>query len=109
MSIDDADQWRGILNNVENLQTAFGHDTTDIEVVSHGKGLGLIMKTNESIHEKLQSISDTGVNFAACENTMRGLKVRPDDLMPFTTTVDSELAEVVLRQEAGCAYIKSGT
>lgn len=108
VNVDGADQWRGILNNIENVQTAFGQDTTAIEVVSHGKGLGLILKTNEAMHERLQSISDTGVNFAACENTMRGMNVGPDDLMPFTTTVDSGVAEVVRRQEAGCAYIKAG-
>lgn len=108
VNVDGVDQWRGILNNIENVHTAFGHDTTDIEVVSHGKGLGLILKTNEAMHEQLQSISYTGVNFAACENTMRGLNVGPDDPMPFTTTVDSGVAEVVRRQLAGSAYIKSG-
>jgi intracellular sulfur oxidation DsrE/DsrF family protein len=30
------------------------------------------------------------------------------DLLPFVTTVDSGVAEVVRKQEAGWAYLKSG-
>lgn len=31
-----------MLNNVENVQKAFGTTNTEIEVVAHGKGLGLV-------------------------------------------------------------------
>ena len=109
MNVDGAEQWQGILNNVENLQKAFGRETTEIEVVVHGKGLGLILKTNQAMRERLQLISDAAVHFAACENTMRRMNLKREDLMPFATTVDSGVAEVVRKQEAGCSYIKSSS
>lgn len=109
VNVDGAEQWQGILNNIENLQKTFGRDTTKIEVVAHGKGLGLILKTNEAMRERLQSISNADVRFAACENTMRVMDVSKEDLMPFATTVDSGVAEVVRKQETSWSYIKSGS
>lgn len=87
----------------------FANETTEIEVVVHGKGLGLILKTNEAMRERLQSVSGAGVRFAACENTMRRMSLKMEDLMTFATTVDSGVAEVVRKQEAGWSYIKSGS
>ena len=109
VNVDGAEQWQGLLNNVENLQKAFGRETTEIEVVAHGKGLGLILKTNEAMRERLQLVSGAGVGFTACENTMRRMNLKREDLMPFATTVDSGVAEVVRKQEAGCSYIKSSS
>lgn len=34
VNVDGAEQWQGMLNNVENLQKAFGRETTEIEVVA---------------------------------------------------------------------------
>lgn len=90
------------------MQKAFGIGTTEIDVVTHGKGLGLL-KTNEAMRERLQSISAAGVGFSVCENTMRRLKLKKEDLALFARTVDSGVAEVVRRQEAGWSYIKSGS
>lgn len=109
VSVEGAEKWQGILNNVENLQKSFGPENTEIEVVAHGKGLGLILKTNEAMRERLKQISDAGVIFAACENTMRRLNVKREDLLPFAVTVDSGVAEVVRKQEAGWSYIKAGS
>ena len=108
VSVDGADQWNGILNNVENLQKTFGRETSEIEVVAHGKGLGLILKTNQAMRERLQLLADSGVGFAACENTMRRANLKREDLLAFVTTVDSGMAEVVRKQEDAWSYIKSG-
>jgi uncharacterized protein len=39
---------------------------------------------------------------------MRRLNVKQEDLMPFAVTVDSGIAEVVRKQEAGWSYIHAG-
>lgn len=109
VSVVGEEQWQAILNNVENLQKAFGRANTEIEVVAHGKGLGLLRTTNTAMAERLKIISDAGVTLAACENTMRRLNVKKEDLLPFATTVDSGVVEVVRKQEAGWSYIKAGS
>ena len=55
----------------------------------------------------MRDLSQAGVVFAACENTMKKKNVAKEDLLPFATTVDSGVAEVVRKQEAGWAYLKS--
>ena len=108
VNVDGAERWEAILNNVDNLQNSFGADQSKIEVVAHGKGLGLLLATNEPLKARMQGEQDKGVVFAACENTMKKQNVSKDQLMPFVTTVDSGAAEVVRKQEAGWAYLKGG-
>ena len=108
VNVEGQEAWGGILNNVENLQKALGHEPTQIEVVVHGKGLGLLLVTDAPLKERLQQASNLGVVLAACENTMRRKNVKKEDLFPFATTVPSGVTEVVLKQEAGWSYLKGG-
>jgi hypothetical protein len=48
---------------------------------------------------------DEGVTLSACQNAMRVMDVKTEDLMPFVSQVDSGIAQIVRRQEAGWAYI----
>ena len=109
VSIEGEAQWEAILNNVENAQKAFGKESTEIEVVAHGKGLGLLRKTNTSLNERIVSIASSQTRFVACQNTMRRMKITKADLLPEVGTVDSGVAEVVRKQEDGWSYIKSGS
>lgn len=56
----------------------------------------------------MQELAGSSVVFAACENTMRIMSLIKADLAAFSTAVDSGVAEVVRRQEAGWSYVKSG-
>lgn len=105
---DDKEQWTALLNNVENLQKAFGQSKVQTEVVVHGKALGLLTKESP-VAERLEKIAATGVVFAACENTMKRKNVSKEQLLPFAITTDSGVAEVVRKQGEGWAYIKSGS
>ncbi len=107
VTMEGAEQWGGVLNNVENLKKALG-DATEIEVVGHSKGLGLLIAKDNPLSERMKKLADAGVVFAACENTMKKKNVTKDQLVPFATTTDSGVAEVVRKQEAGWSYIKSG-
>ncbi len=105
---EGAEPWNALLNNVENVRKAFGAEATEITVVGHGKGLGLLLKTSE-VASRVEVIGGQGgVTFAACQNTMRRKEVEPADLLPAATIVDSGIAEVVRKQEAGWSYLKSG-
>ena len=101
--------WESLLNNVENVGKALGTDATEIRVVAHGKGVGLLLKTDTTLAPRIAGLSSARVKFVACENTMRRLKIVKEDLLPGTGTVDSGVAEVVRLQEAGWSYIKSGS
>lgn len=108
LTAEPAAQWEAVLNNVENLQKAFAPESVEIEMVAHGKGLGILRKTNTAQAGRLAKIAAKGVRFAACENTMRRMNLHKSDLFELAVTVDSGVAQVVRRQEAGWAYIKGG-
>lgn len=103
---DQLETWKGILNNVENLRIAFGHDVTDTEVVVHGHALGFVLRAANDLEQRIGRLISAGVRFAACENTMRKRGVAASDLLEGVETVDSGVAEVVRKQEAGWSYIK---
>ena len=100
--------WDQLFHNVENVQQAFAADGTQVEIVFFGKGLRMLLKTNSEYAERLKAAADKGVVIAACQNTMRQMKLTGDDLFPFATQVDSGVAELVRKQEAGFVYIKGG-
>lgn len=112
VAIDGAEKWEGALRNVENVQKSLGAKTTKIEVIAHGKGIGMLLAktaaTNPELKATVEKLHAHGVIFAACENTMKRMQLTRDQLVPLATTVDSGVSEVIRRQEAGYAYIKSG-
>ncbi len=109
ITTDSPEAWEAVLNNVENVKKAFGREPVDVEVVTHGKGLDLLVEAkNQKVRDRLKKNADAGVVFAACQNTMQRKNLKKEHLSTFATTVDSGVAEVVRKQEASWAYLKSG-
>lgn len=96
-----------VLNNIENVRKSLGAGTQVI-LVAHGPGIALLQKADNESAERMRKLADAGVVFAACENTMKRKNISKAELLDFSTTVDSGVAEVVRRQEAGWSYVKSG-
>jgi intracellular sulfur oxidation DsrE/DsrF family protein len=100
--------WDQLFHNVDNVLKIFGSEGVQVEVVFFGKGLRMLLKTNAEYADRLKAATDKGVTLAACQNSMRAMKVTTEDLFPFAAQVDSGVAELVRKQEAGYAYIKGG-
>ena len=96
-----------MFNNIGNLQKSFGKDT-QIEVVFYGKGITALLKTNTAYEERMKQALADGVVLAACQNSMRMRKIKSEDIFSFSTEVDSGVAELVRKQEAGFSYIRAG-
>ncbi len=97
--------WHGALKNISNLQTALGA-STQIELVAHGAGISILVDNKTTQKAKIAELAATGVLFKACENTIRERKIDRSTILPQAGTVPSGVAEVVLKQEAGWAYLK---
>ena len=108
MNVADTDSWNQLLGNIGNARTAFQRDGVEIEVVFYGKGLSALLKTNAAYEERLKKAAADGVVLAACQNSMRLRKVTSQDIFPFSTEVDSGVAELIRKQEAGFSYIRAG-
>jgi intracellular sulfur oxidation DsrE/DsrF family protein len=65
----------------------------------------MLTKASKYYEEPLKQLSDKGVKLLACRNAMRMRNVKSEDLFSFAGEVDSGIAEIVRKQEAGWAYI----
>jgi len=108
MNVDGADSWNQLLGNAQNIQKVFGAENVQIEVVTYGKGITLMVKTNTAFEERLKQAKAAGIVLAVCQNSMRARKVKSEDLFPFATEVDSGVAEIIRKQEAGWSYVRTG-
>ena len=100
-----ADQKKAI-GQLNNILKAL--PKAEIEVVCHGNALPMVLKEKSQVLESIVELQSRGVVFAACENTMRRAKASKADLVAGAITVPSGLAEIIIRQEQGYAYIKAG-
>lgn len=105
LNTSDTLVWHGALKNISNLQTALG-PTTQIELVAHGSGIGILIDGKTTQKSKIVELAASGVLFKACENTIRERKIDRSTILTQAGTVPSGVAEVVLKQEAGWAYLK---
>lgn len=98
--------WDSLVKHVNNVRKALAADGgSQMEVVFWGPGLNMLLKTNTVYEERLKQLVDDGVTLSACQNAMHVMNVKTEDLFPFANQVDSGIAQIVRRQEAGWAYI----
>lgn len=105
LNTSDTLVWQGALKNISNLQTALG-TSTQIELVAHGSGIGILIDGKTTQKAKVAELAALGVLFKACENTIRERKIDRATILSQVGTVPSGVAEVVLKQESGWAYLK---
>lgn len=102
----ESSAWNVLPLHVNNMRAAFAQDGgSQVEVVFFGAGLNMLLKKNTAYEERLKQLADSGVTLSACQNAMRVMNVKTEDLFPFASQVDSGVAELVRKQEAGWSYI----
>jgi uncharacterized protein len=98
--------WNVLPLHVANMRKAFEADGgSEVEVVFFGAGLNMLLKKNTAYEARLKQLADDGVKLSACQNAMRVMNVKTEDLFPFASQVDSGVAELARKQESGWAYI----
>jgi uncharacterized protein len=110
LSEPEGQAWEMLIAHVTNMRAAFAKDGnvkdgSEVEVVFFGPGLNMMLKKNTAYEARLKELSDSGVKLSACQNAMKFLNVKTEDLFPFASQVDSGIAQLARRQEAGWAYI----
>ena len=107
VSNNDTAAWKGLMNNIKHLKEIWG-DSVQIEVVAHGPGIELLVAAKTTQQKKISDYKKTGVVFAACENTMRQRNISKADMIPEADFVPSGVGEVIMKEENGWSYLKSG-
>ncbi len=103
-TVGDSTEQAAIVTQVGNVLAAW--PKAQIEVVCHSSGLNVITTSKTKVAKGIADLSAKGVVFAACNNTMRRLKLSKADLLPTAIVVPSAFVEIVTKQEEGWAYLK---
>jgi uncharacterized protein len=85
-------------------------DNIKIAVVAFGPGIHVLLKNprrpvTQTVREKIASLSDYGVDFYACGNTLKSLKLGEKDVVPFAKLVEVGASTLMELQKQGYAYI----
>jgi len=107
LSSNDTLVWKGLMNNIKNLKSTWG-DSVLIEVVAHGPGIEFLVKDKTTQQERIAYFKSTGVVFTGCENTMALRNISKADIIPEAGFVKTGVGEIILKQEQGWSYLKTG-
>ena len=79
-----------------------------IEVVFHGQAITGLVKDKSFFAEKVNAAQQKGVVFAACNNSLKRLKIDPALVLPGVIVVPVAILELSAKQQEGWSYIKAG-
>ena len=104
----DREYLQHVLFSVGELLRKYGDDV-EIVVAAFGPGLNLIARQpNRAIplelRQRASSLSDYGVAFHACGNTMNAMGWTEKDLQPYARVVPIGVEDIMLLQERGFTY-----
>lgn len=104
VSDDNVKTWNQALNVVKNLQAAY-KGNVDVEVVAFGNGIGML-QMDSAVGNRVNETIAGGTKVVACQNTMKGHKLKPDDMLTKIGYVPAGVVEIVKKQNAGWAIIR---
>lgn len=98
---------KGALNMIKNLYEEYGRERVKVELIANGPGLKLFLKKETRFADELERLKKAyGVEYAACSNTMKVMKVAKEDLVTFVDRTPPAVVRLIELQEQGWAYIK---
>jgi intracellular sulfur oxidation DsrE/DsrF family protein len=122
INYDNPKAQKGALRNIQNHINAVGAENLDAVVVLHGNGLSLLLDPaslerltkfkhangDQNMTANVANLKNQGVNFAICNNTIKGRKVQMSDMYDVEEKdiVPSGVAQLSKLQQEGYTYIK---
>jgi intracellular sulfur oxidation DsrE/DsrF family protein len=71
-------------------------------------GLDMLTSKNSKVSKQIADLTQKGVAFAACNNTMNMRNIKKEDLIPQAVVIPSAVIELAMKLEAGWSYFKAG-
>jgi len=97
---------KALMKSINNILSI--SPDSKVEVVCHGPGLDILIKSKSLVSEQLTQLVSKGIVFVACEFSMKNMNVEKSMLLPAAGTVPAGVIEIVTKQEEGWSYIKAG-
>ena len=106
LTSSDTTAQKSLVKQLTNILRAAPN--TKIEVVCHNNGITFLQTATTKHAAQIREFSARGVDFVACENTMRDRKVKREELLGECRTVPAGVVEIMLKQEKKWSYLKAG-
>lgn len=107
--IDELNKWNLVLKNTSNLLEAIGSENFNIEVLANAEAVKayVLEKENQlNTTNTMKTLSDRGIRFVACNNSLKAFNIKKEELIPFVHIVPTGVLEIVNKQMEGYSYIK---
>ena len=95
-----------VLSSANNVMKFYGPENVQIAIICYSKGIRTLLKKEKKIAVRVRSLQTYDVEFIACGNTMRTLKITPEDLIEDVEIVTAGIVELVERDLKGWIYIR---
>jgi len=107
VSLSEKDEKRvnAVLNNVMNIQKAYGADNVKLAVVAYGPGIWSILK-DSPVRARVESMLMYEIEFVACGNTLDAIHKTEADMIKGVTWTRAGLVEIVERRLSGWVDLK---
>lgn len=110
LHIDEVSKWQMVVNNAKNLLVYIMENKIEdyeIEIVANGPVVkDLVKGSNEELVTELNKLMERKVVVAACKNALNANDIAVDELLKGIRIVPAAIAELIVKQEAGFAYVK---
>ena len=94
-----------VLSSTNNVMKFYGPEKCEVCIVCYSKGIKALQK-HRSFSKRVKSLMTYDVEFIACGNTMRTLKIKEKDLLDGVEVVTAGIVELIERQLRGWIYIR---
>jgi len=107
VSLSEKDEKRvnAVLNNVMNIQKAYGTDNVKLAVVAYGPGIWAMLK-DSAVRARVESMLMYEIEFVACGNTLDAIHKTEADMIKGVTWTRAGLVEIVERRLSGWVDLK---
>jgi len=102
VSLSEKDDKRvnAVLNNVMNIQKAYGTDNVKLAVVAYGPGIWAVLK-DSPVRARVESMLLYDIEFVACGNTLDSIHQTQDNTINGVGWARAGLVEIVERRLSG--------
>ena len=90
-----------LLYNVVNIQKFYGQDQVEIVVIGWGPGVRPLLKSDSKVRARIESLTQYGVTFIICKNTMDTIGAKLDDVIDGVEWVQAGLPDIMERRLRG--------
>ncbi len=105
VSDSDPKTWGQALNVIKNIQSEYGKDKVNVQLVVFGNGSGLL-KFDSPLANRIDDTLASGATVTMCENTMKGQKLVTSDMHPKISYVKAGVIEMIEKSKQGWTVVR---